>query len=74
MSPSHIAYIVSNPSGEGPDSRANWREIGILFPHKNGRGWDLLLHPQLAVSGRVVITERRERSNKSAAESAEGDQ
>jgi hypothetical protein len=73
MSPSHIAYIVTNPSGGGPDSRATWREIGILFPHKSGRGWDLLLHPQVAVSGRIVITERRDR-DKTVADSEGGPQ
>lgn len=61
MLPSHIAYVVTGPPGGGPDSRATWREVGILFPHRSGKGWDLLLHPQISVSGRIVITERRER-------------
>jgi len=69
MSPTHIAYVVTEPSNGGPDSRATWREVGILFPHKSGKGWDLLLHPQIAVSGRLVITGRRER-DKPAAERA----
>lgn len=61
MSPSHIAYIVTEANGGGPDSRANWREVGALWPHKKGTGFDLILHPQISVCGRVVITERRER-------------
>jgi len=61
MSPTHIAYVVTEPSAGGPDSRATWREVGVLLPHKSSNGWDLLLHPQIAVSGRIVITERRER-------------
>jgi hypothetical protein len=68
MRPSHIAYIVTEPNDSSPDARAAWREVGILFPHKSGKGWDLLLHPQIAVSGRIVITERRER-DKPATES-----
>ena len=61
MSPSHLAFVVSEPNGAGPDSRATWREIGIVFPHKKGSGFDLILHPQISVSGRIVITERKER-------------
>jgi hypothetical protein len=61
MPPSHIAYVVSEPETGEPKSRPTWREVGALFPHKSGKGWDLLLHPQIAVSGRIVITERRER-------------
>jgi hypothetical protein len=56
---------VTDPSDGSADSRATWREVGILFPHKSGKGWDLLLHPQIAVSGRIVITERRERDKRS---------
>jgi hypothetical protein len=62
MSPSHIAFVVTEPAdGGGPDSRANWREVGALFPQKSGKGWLLVLHPQISVSGRLVITEKRER-------------
>lgn len=61
MTPAFIAYIVTEANGGGPDSRATWREIGIVFLHKKGNGFDLLLHPQIAVSGRIVITQRKER-------------
>jgi hypothetical protein len=60
MPPSHIAYIVTEGTG-GPDSRANWREVGAVWPHKNGNGFALVIHPQLSVAGRLVCTERRER-------------
>ena len=62
MSPSHIAYIVTDPAGGRPDSRAVFREVGVLFQHKSGKGWDLQLHPQIAISGRIVIIERRDRN------------
>jgi hypothetical protein len=61
MLPSHIAYTVTEPNGGGPDSRATWREVGALFPQKSGRGWLLVIHPQISVAGRIVITERREK-------------
>jgi hypothetical protein len=62
MVPSHIAYTVTEPANGGPDSRATWREVGALFPQKSGKGWLLILHPQIAVSGRLVVTERKERA------------
>jgi hypothetical protein len=63
MRPSHIAYVVTEPAnGAGPEARATWREVGALWPQKNGHGWLLVIHPQISVSGRLVITERKERS------------
>jgi hypothetical protein len=61
MRPSHIAHIVTE-ANSGPDSRALWREIGVIWPHKSGKGFDLVIHPQLSVSGRIVCTERRDRA------------
>ena len=62
MRPSHIAYVVTDPPRDaGPEARATWREVGALFPQKNGTGWLLVIHPQISVSGRIVITERKEK-------------
>lgn len=58
--PSHIAYVVTE-TGMERDKKAFWREVGSVWPHKNGSGFDLLIHDQLAVSGRIVITERKDR-------------
>ena len=58
--PSHIAYVVTDPE-EGSDRKAIWREVGAVWQHKNGTGFDLLIHDQISVSGRIVCTERRER-------------
>jgi hypothetical protein len=60
--PSHIAYVVADPK-QGTDRKANWREVGAVWPHKNGNGFDLVVHDQLAVSGRIVCTERKEKQN-----------
>ena len=57
--PSHIAYVVTETS-EGRQKKAYWREVGSVWPHKNGSGFDLVIHDQLAVSGRIVITERKD--------------
>jgi hypothetical protein len=63
MRPSHVAYTVTHDANGGPDSRAIWREVGALWPQKNGHGWLLVIHPQTAISGRIVITERKERAD-----------
>lgn len=59
--PSHIAYVVAEPK-EGSDRKPVWREVGAIWPHKNGSGFDLVLIDQISVSGRIVCTERKEKS------------
>ena len=64
--PSHIAYVVSEPK-EGSDKKPVWLELGAIWPHKNGTGFDLVLNDQISVSGRIVCTERKEKSAEQAA-------
>ena len=47
----HVAYAVID-RGENKDAR--WREIGIAFPHKDGKGFDILCDV-LPLSGRITI-------------------
>jgi hypothetical protein len=44
------------------DKKAFWHAVGSVWPHKSGSGFDLLIHGQLAVSGRIVTTERKDRA------------
>ena len=37
-------------------------EIGAVWPHKNGNGFDLVLFEQISVSGRIVCTERKDKA------------
>lgn len=62
--PTHIAYVVSEGRNGG---KVSWREVGALWPHKNGGGFDLLIHDQLSVTGRIVITTRKEKAEGGAA-------
>lgn len=57
--PTHSAYVVSDPK-EGSDRKAIWHEVGAVWPHRNGEGFDLIIPAGLSVSGRVVITRRKE--------------
>jgi hypothetical protein len=55
--PTHTAYVVIRPR-EGSDRKAAWHEVGAVWPHKSGKGFDLVIPEGISLSGRVVITER----------------
>jgi hypothetical protein len=59
--PTHSAYIVINPP-EGSGRKAIWHEVGAVWPHKNGNGFDLVIPAGMSVSGRIVCTERKEKT------------
>ena len=48
--PDVAAYVVRDRE----DKKANWREVGIGFAHKDGKGFDLLLDA-VPVGGRLVV-------------------
>jgi len=56
--PTHIAYVVSEPKEE--DGKAFWRPVGAVWAHSKGNGFDLVICDQLAVTGRIVCTERKD--------------
>ena len=64
--PSHTAYVVIDAK-EGSDRKATWHEIGAIWPHKNGKGFDLVIPKGISVTGRIVCTERKEKSESEAA-------
>jgi hypothetical protein len=60
--PTHIAYVVTDPK-EGSDRKAIWHRVGSIWPHKNGKGFDLVIPEGISLSGRIVCTEPKERSD-----------
>jgi len=48
--PSHTAYSIREREGK----ESKWTEIGVAFPHKDGKGFDLLFDV-VPLSGRVTI-------------------
>ena len=60
--PSHIACVVTEPK-EGTERKVIWREVGVVWQHRNGNGFALVIRDQLAVSGRILCTQRREKTN-----------
>ena len=57
--PTHIAYVVTEPR-EGSDRKAQWHPVGAVWPHKSGKGFDLVIPIGLSVSGRIVCTEPKD--------------
>ena len=55
--PDLAAYVVRDRD----DKKSNWREIGVAFKHKDGKGFDLLLDAT-PVSGRVVLRELEDKA------------
>lgn len=55
--PTHTAYVVTGAK-KGSDKKANWREVGAIWPHKKGSGFDLMIPQGISVSGRIVCIER----------------
>ena len=58
--PSHRAYVVSQPK-EGSDKKGFWHEVGVVWPHKTGNGFDVVVHDGISVSGRIVCREPKEK-------------
>jgi hypothetical protein len=57
--PTHTAYVVIDPR-EGSDRKAQWIEVGAVWPHKSGKGFDLVIPDRISLSGRIVCRERKE--------------
>jgi hypothetical protein len=59
--PTHTAYVVI-PAKEGSETQPKWKpkwlEVGTVWPHKNGGGFDLVIPKGISLRGRIVITER----------------
>jgi hypothetical protein len=51
--PSHRAYLVE-ALPEGSDRKPRWIEVGVIWPHKQGQGFDLVIPAGMAISGRIV--------------------
>ena len=53
--PSHKAYVVED-RGEGDDNDAFWTRIGSAWPHKDGKGLNVVMQA-VPTNGRLVLRE-----------------
>lgn len=51
--PTHRAYLVPETESDAA-KKSHWVEVGAVWPHSNGNGFNLVLPAGLAVTGRVV--------------------
>jgi hypothetical protein len=52
--PSHDAFAVS-----GDGRKATWTRVGAAWPNDDGKGYNIVIAPGIAVSGKVVLREPR---------------
>ena len=52
--PTHLAYTVRDYKGESDQAKSSWREIGVAWEHKDGKGYDVALEA-VPVNGRLVL-------------------
>ena len=58
-SPTHRAYVVSSPKKEG--DKSVWTQIGSVWPHNSGNGFDVVIREGISVNGRIVCTEPKDK-------------
>jgi hypothetical protein len=60
--PTHIAYVVNENKKRATDPKAKdfWRPVGVVWPHKSGEGFDVVIYDQISVGGRIVCTVPRD--------------
>ena len=59
--PTHSAYVVIDAK-EGSDKKAQWFEVGTVWSHGDGGGFDVVIPPGVTVTGRIVCRKRKEPS------------
>jgi hypothetical protein len=58
--PSHRAFVVTETK-KGSDQKTFWHEVGVVWPHKSGKGFDVVIHEGISVTGRIVCTEPKDK-------------
>lgn len=56
-------FVTSEYEHNG-EKKNRWNEVGVAFPHKDGAGFSIELVPGIAVSGQLVILQRKPKEEK----------
>ena len=51
----HMNVYVVEEFEAGGEQRKNYTQVGKLFRHNKGEGFNLLIQPGIAVSGELVV-------------------
>ena len=54
--PTHKVFVVEDRAGDGDENEAFWTRVGSAWPHKDGKGINVVLSA-LPVNGRIVLRE-----------------
>ena len=55
-------YIINDDKTGEP--RKRWREVGIAFPHADGKGFNITIDPGIQIGGnKIVVRERKPADN-----------
>jgi hypothetical protein len=60
--PSHSAYIVIEAKEGSDKKKAQWFEIGTVWSHGDGKGFDVVIPAGVTVTGRITCRKRKEPS------------
>lgn len=58
------AFIAENFKGENNEEKTNWIRVGVVFQHKNGDGFNLVIPKGMSLSGTVQLFPKKEKSDK----------
>jgi hypothetical protein len=63
--PTHKAYTVSEKKFKSKDGKehSRWTEIGTVWAHEKGGGFDVVFVENVAVHGRIVLSVYEPREN-----------
>lgn len=56
MSTRYNVSVVTEYEANG-EKKSKWTTVGVAFPHKDGKGFNVELIPGVAVSGKFVVKE-----------------
>ena len=63
--PSHLVYHVEERDGDEPN---NWTQIGAMWPHNDGKGWNIQLQfLPIGTDGKLTIRANEPKKSKQAA-------
>jgi hypothetical protein len=58
--PTHRAFVVTEAKKDS-DKKSFFHEVGVVWPHRSGKGFDVVIHEGISVGGRVVCIEPKDK-------------
>ena len=68
MSLYNLLIPEENKNKETGEVKTFWHKVGSAFPHRSGKGFNLVIPEGVSISGRVMMLERDQKAPDSAQE------